>query len=86
MAGQRPVNLYDPISDTVQAALAARVDEYSKTRNVNFWIGTWNLNGTTPGEGLGPWMFPNGKAEWVFTLTVAVAQRSRKGTLEPQDG
>lgn len=63
MAGQRPVILFDPVSDSVHAALTARVDEYSRTRNVKFWIGTWNLNGTPPGEGLGPWMFPNGKVE-----------------------
>jgi hypothetical protein len=63
MAGQRPVILYDPIADTVQSALTARVNEYSQTRKLKFWIGTWNLNGTPPGEGLGPWMFPNGKAE-----------------------
>ena len=63
MAGQRPVILFDPVSDSVQSALTARLDEYSKTRSVKFWIGTWNLNGTPPGEGLGAWMFPNGKAE-----------------------
>ncbi|EIW69000.1 hypothetical protein TREMEDRAFT_39318 [Tremella mesenterica DSM 1558] len=45
MAGQRPVVLFDPIGDSVQTALAARVDEYSQTREITIFAGTWNLNG-----------------------------------------
>lgn len=45
MAGQRPVILFDPISESVQAALATRANEYSSNRKVTIFSGTWNLNG-----------------------------------------
>jgi hypothetical protein len=61
MAGQRPVILFDPVSDSINAALVARMDEYSRTRRVVVWVGTWNLNGTPPGEALDEWLFPQGK-------------------------
>ena len=57
MAGQRQVILFDPISDSVQSALASRVNEYSKTRTVTIFSGTWNLNGKAP-EALDDWLFP----------------------------
>ncbi|WVF65813.1 hypothetical protein IAT40_000550 [Kwoniella sp. CBS 6097] len=60
MAGQRPVILFDPISDSVHAALAARVNEYSRTRTISIFSGTWNLNGKAPDEALDAWLFsPN---------------------------
>ncbi|WVQ93452.1 hypothetical protein IAU59_000526 [Kwoniella sp. CBS 9459] len=58
MAGQRPVILFDPISDSVQAALSARVNEYSRTRTISIFSGTWNLNGKAPDEALDAWLFP----------------------------
>lgn len=63
MAGQRPVILFDPVSDSIHSALSARVEEYSRERDLKIWVGTWNLNGTPPGERLGDWLFPSGKAE-----------------------
>lgn len=58
MAGQRPVILFDPISESVQAALATRANEYSSTRKVTIFSGTWNLNGKAPNEALDSWLFP----------------------------
>ncbi len=58
MSGQRPVILFDPISDSVQSALNARVNEYSRTQNINIFSGTWNLNAKKPGESLDAWLFP----------------------------
>nr|XP_018264769.1 phosphatidylinositol phosphate phosphatase [Kwoniella dejecticola CBS 10117]OBR86927.1 phosphatidylinositol phosphate phosphatase [Kwoniella dejecticola CBS 10117] len=58
MAGQRPVILFDPISDSVQAALSARVNEYSRTKVLSIFSGTWNLNGKAPDEALDEWLFP----------------------------
>jgi hypothetical protein len=45
MAGQRPVILFDPISESVTSALHARVNEYSKAKHVTIFAGTWNLMG-----------------------------------------
>ncbi|KAK4689930.1 synaptojanin, partial [Tremellales sp. Uapishka_1] len=58
MAGQRQVILFDPIGDSVQIALKARVNEYSKTHNIVIFSGTWNLNGKAPDEDLDAWLFP----------------------------
>nr|XP_031862893.1 uncharacterized protein CI109_001367 [Kwoniella shandongensis]KAA5529965.1 hypothetical protein CI109_001367 [Kwoniella shandongensis] len=58
MAGQRPVILFDPISDSVHSALKARVNEYSSTRVITIFSGTWNLNGKAPDEALDSWLFP----------------------------
>ncbi|WWC87929.1 uncharacterized protein L201_002829 [Kwoniella dendrophila CBS 6074] len=63
MAGQRPVILFDPISDSVQAALTARVNEYSRTKVLSIFSGTWNLNGKAPNEALDSWLFPPETAE-----------------------
>ena len=60
MAGQRPVVLFDPIGDSVHSALAARLNEFSMTRKVNIFSGTWNLNGKAPDEALDEWLFPDG--------------------------
>jgi hypothetical protein len=59
MAGQRPVVLFDPISDSVHAALQARVNEFSQPRHVTIFSGTWNLNGKPPDEALDSWLFPD---------------------------
>nr|ODN92411.1 phosphatidylinositol phosphate phosphatase [Cryptococcus depauperatus CBS 7841] len=58
VAGQRPVILFDPISEKVQAALAERVEEFSSNRKVVIFAGTWNLNGKAPHEALDDWLFP----------------------------
>ncbi|KAH8118625.1 inositol polyphosphate phosphatase [Phellopilus nigrolimitatus] len=55
---QRPVTIYDPIHDTVNAALALRLPEYSSTKSSSIFVGTWNLNGRPPSESLLPWLFP----------------------------
>lgn len=63
MAGQRQVILFDPISDSVNSALNARIKEYSRSRSVTIFSGTWNLNGKAPDESLNPWLFPEGQPE-----------------------
>ena len=63
MAGQRPVILFDPIGDSIQSELAARANEFSSTRNVTIFSGTWNLNGEAPGEPLDDWLFPSGSPD-----------------------
>ncbi|KAI5119505.1 hypothetical protein M0805_002441 [Coniferiporia weirii] len=58
LSHQRAVTIYDPIHDTVNAALARRLSEYSSTKLSTIFVGTWNLNGRPPSESLLPWLFP----------------------------
>lgn len=61
LMGQIPVHLYDPINDYVTAELGRRASEYTSSRTINIWVGTFNLNGKTVGmsEDLSPWLCPN---------------------------
>ncbi|KAG5648880.1 hypothetical protein DXG03_000229 [Asterophora parasitica] len=59
LSNQRPVTIFDPIHDSVRAALEQRLSEYSTTKQVTIFTGTWNLNGRAPSsESLLPWLFP----------------------------
>ncbi|KAL5530111.1 SYJ1 [Sanghuangporus sanghuang] len=58
MAFQKPITIYDPIHDTVNAALSRRISEYSTKKLKTIFAGTWNLNGRLPSESLLPWLFP----------------------------
>ncbi|OBZ76240.1 Inositol-1,4,5-trisphosphate 5-phosphatase 1 [Grifola frondosa] len=56
---QMQVTIFDPIHDSVRAALEHRLSEYSTTKQCTVFIGTWNLNGRPPSsESLLPWLFP----------------------------
>ncbi|KAF8631620.1 hypothetical protein AX15_002362 [Amanita polypyramis BW_CC] len=55
---QKPITIFDPIHDSVRAALEQRISEYSTTKHCTIFTGTWNLNGRLPTESLLPWMFP----------------------------
>ncbi|KDQ64344.1 hypothetical protein JAAARDRAFT_27972 [Jaapia argillacea MUCL 33604] len=59
LSNQRPVTIFDPIHDSVRAALDQRISEYSSVKQITIFVGTWNLNGRPPsGESLLPWLFP----------------------------
>ncbi|EJF56616.1 inositol polyphosphate phosphatase [Dichomitus squalens LYAD-421 SS1] len=59
LSTQRQVTIFDPIHDSVRAALANRLHEYSTTKQCSIFVGTWNLNGKPPtSESLLPWLFP----------------------------
>ncbi|KAI1500120.1 SacI homology domain-containing protein [Biscogniauxia marginata] len=60
LVGQRPVHLYDPISEFVSVELGKRSSEFSSTESISMWVGTFNLNGRTNGmnEDLSPWIWP----------------------------
>jgi hypothetical protein len=55
---QMPVELYDPINDVVTAELERRTEEYTSSKTVKIWVGTFNVNGK--GEStktdLSPWL------------------------------
>ncbi|KAJ5664762.1 hypothetical protein N7462_011575 [Penicillium macrosclerotiorum] len=60
LANQIPVHLYDPMNDLVTEELSRRASEYSSTKHVRLWVGTFNVNGRDegPGTDLTPWLFP----------------------------
>ncbi|KAI9814751.1 MAG: inositol polyphosphate 5-phosphatase [Pycnora praestabilis] len=61
---QVAVQLYDPINDYVIAELNKRSGEYSASKPISIWVGTFNLNGNLLGrthdmrEDLSPWLCP----------------------------
>jgi hypothetical protein len=61
MAGQKPVRVYDPISDSIQAALTSRLSEYSSPKKVYIFTGTWTLCGRALSGDLEDWLFPEGE-------------------------
>ncbi|KAF7291041.1 Inositol polyphosphate phosphatase [Mycena chlorophos] len=58
MSNQKSVTIFDPIHESVRAALESRIHEYSSTKNCTLFVGTWNVNGRPPSESLLPWLFP----------------------------
>ncbi|OSD04401.1 DNase I-like protein [Trametes coccinea BRFM310] len=59
LSTQRQVTIFDPIHDSVRAALENRLSEYSTTKPCTIFAGSWNLNGRPPSsESLLPWLFP----------------------------
>jgi hypothetical protein len=61
MAGQQPVRVHDPISDTVNAALTKRLTEYATPKRYTIFAGTWNLCGKPLSGNLEDWLFPQGE-------------------------
>ncbi|KAM0721709.1 hypothetical protein Q7P37_002634 [Cladosporium fusiforme] len=75
LMGQVPVHLYDPINDYVTAELGRRASEYTSSRSINMWVGTFNLNGRTVGlsEDLSPWLCPDVESALQMPEIMAVA-------------
>ena len=62
LANQIPVHLYDPMNDLVTEDLGRRAAEFSSTKQIRIWVGTFNVNGRDegPGADLSSWLFPDG--------------------------
>jgi endonuclease/exonuclease/phosphatase family metal-dependent hydrolase len=75
LMGQIPVHLYDPINDYVTGELSRRASEYTSSRTINIWVGTFNLNGRTVGmtEDLSPWLCPDVERALQMPEIMAVA-------------
>ena len=60
LVGQLPVHLFDPISDFISTELGKRSSEYTSSKSIGIWVGTFNLNGRTTGidQDLSAWLFP----------------------------
>ncbi|KAE8147649.1 SacI homology domain-containing protein [Aspergillus avenaceus] len=57
---QSPVHFHDPINDMVSGELDRRASEYSSTKSIGIWAGTFNVNGSHRGPkiDLTPWLLP----------------------------
>lgn len=60
LAEQAPVHLYDPVNDSVSEELTQRASEYTSSKTIRIWTGTFNVNGRnqTLDVDLTPWLFP----------------------------
>lgn len=61
LMSQTPVQLYDPINDYVVSELSRRASEYTSSKTISIWAGTFNLRGRSEGlvEDLSPWLCPD---------------------------
>lgn len=62
LANQIPAHLYDPMNELVTEDLGRRAAEFSSTKQIRIWVGTFNVNGRDegPGADLSSWLFPDG--------------------------
>jgi hypothetical protein len=57
LANQSTIAIYDPVSDHVTNQLQMRIKEYSTSRKITIFCGSYNLNGKDfKGEPLDPWL------------------------------
>ncbi|KAG8756095.1 inositol polyphosphate 5-phosphatase, partial [Ceratobasidium sp. 428] len=79
---QRQVTIFDPIHDSVRAALSQRLPEYSSPCKAQIFVGTWNLNGKAPSDKILPWLFPRADSTermWEnYILDTLATRRDRK--------
>lgn len=61
--GQHQVQLHDPINDFVTMELNRRKGEFSSSREVKIFAGTFNLNGVMSKADLSGWLFPSAGGE-----------------------
>lgn len=75
LANQVPVHLFDPINDLVFEELQQRASEYTLTKSIRVWTGTFNVNGRSEGPNfdLTPWLFPLADQESESPTIFAVA-------------
>jgi hypothetical protein len=73
LTNQDSVHLYDPVNDMVTAELDRRIADYTSTRKVRIWVGTFNLNGRCENVDLSPWIFPPQEAQYEDPVIVAIA-------------
>lgn len=65
LANQAIIAIHDPISDNVTRQLTKRVKEYSSSRRITIFSGSYNLNGKGfKGELLDPWLLQHFRCEY----------------------
>lgn len=72
---QVSVDLYDPVNDIVSAELNRRIDEYTSSKTIKIWTGTFNLNGRSNNftADLSPWLLSQREKDQEDPAIVAVA-------------
>lgn len=72
---QVSVDLYDPVNDIVSAELNRRIDEYTSSKTIKIWTGTFNLNGRSNSvtADLSPWLLAMREKDQEDPAIVAVA-------------
>ncbi|GAT20529.1 SacI domain and endonuclease/exonuclease/phosphatase family protein [Aspergillus luchuensis] len=85
LTDQVPVHLYDPINDLVLEELSQRSEEFSYSKSVTVWTGTFNVNGRHEGPDgdLRAWLFPKHDSQGEDPLIYAVGFQEIV-TLSPQ--
>ncbi|KAK9480386.1 SacI homology domain-containing protein [Lipomyces japonicus] len=63
LEGQQKVLLHDPINDYVTAELAKRKEEFTSSREISVFVGTFNLNGFLFDGDLSQWLFPDASSD-----------------------
>ncbi|KAF7725040.1 inositol polyphosphate 5-phosphatase [Apophysomyces ossiformis] len=57
LVGQKEIMIHDPISESVSKLIVSRIQEYSTSRKITIFAGSYNLNGKPfKGELLDPWL------------------------------
>lgn len=63
------VRVFDPVQDEVRLRLRNRRGEYESRQNESIWVGTYNVNGKSPGsESLLPWLMPQGESRYLLAI------------------
>lgn len=57
---QLAVQLYDPINEFVSSELKTKSESFTSRSAANFFVGTFNVNGTSRRSDLSKWLFPIG--------------------------
>lgn len=85
LTDQVPVHLHDPVNDLVLEELSQRSEEFSYSRPVTVWTGTFNVNGRHEGPDgdLKAWLFPECDSQAEDPLIYAVGFQEIV-TLSPQ--
>lgn len=60
LADQKSVELYDPFNEYVTNKLHERAEEFTNNSNINIFVGSFNVNGTSKRSDLSKWLFPIG--------------------------
>lgn len=74
LANQSVIAIHDPISDNVTHQLSKRLKEYSTSRKITIFAGSYNLNGKSfKGELLDPWLLQHFRCKCLHIIVVLFA-------------
>ncbi|CDZ98260.1 Inositol-1,4,5-triphosphate 5-phosphatase (synaptojanin), INP51/INP52/INP53 family [Phaffia rhodozyma] len=71
LADQHPIEIFNPANQLLKDRLNQRQPEFSSSKQIDIFTGTWNLNGKSPRESLIPWLFPASSVSEPDVLSIA---------------